>query len=475
MEYTNFNLGKAILLPQRLAIVGQGNTDSVYAEDEKYVVTNANAVGAKYGYGSPLHLACRQLLPENGDGLKGIPITIYPLVDDDNGVAAAGNIGATGTATESISCKIKIGGVQTGNIVILTDDAAATALGKIKTAISAVLHMPINPGTVGAGLLPLTAKWAGLSGNDISIDISELVCDGLTFTSTAMSGGLANPDVDDALLLVNDVWETFILNCLNYDDTDTLDLFQTFGEGRWLADVKRPCLVASGCTDDFTTRTAITNARKDDRINFLVVSVDSAELPFVVAARGLAKDIVQTANDDPAMNYLGSMTGIEAGADLDQEDNTTKDLSVKSGSSTNAKVSDIAVLQDIITMYHPDAEGNYPSYRYVCDIVKLMNILFNVDIVQEAIKGRPMLPDADPVPTRSTSAIQPKNVVTTFKNLADSLSSMALISDVAYTKENISVTISSTNPKRLDTIFPVIVSGNVEVNDTTVKWGFYLA
>jgi phage tail sheath gpL-like len=473
VEYTNFNLGKAVLLPQRIAIIGQGNSDVIYAED-KYLVTNAAAVGARYGYGSPLHLACRQLFPENGDGIKGIPVTIYPLVDDDSGVVSTGAIGATGIATETVSFKLKIGGIQSSAITILKNDTAAQALAKIKIGITSVLNMPVNAGTVGGGSLPLTSKWQGASANDISIDITELVVAGLTFTSTAMTGGAANPDVDDALLLVNDVWETFILNCMNYDDTDTLDKFQLFGEGRWLADVKRPCLVASGCTDDFATRTAVTDARKDDRINFLIVSVDSLELPFVIAARGLAKDIVQTANDDPAMNYLGSLTGLEAGADLDQEDNTTRDLAVKLGSSTNVKISDVAALWDVVTMYHPVAEGLFPAYRYVCDIVKLMNVVYNMDIIQESIKGRPMLPDSDPLPVRSKSAFQPKNVVTTCKNLADSLSSLAIISDVAYTKDNIQVTIDSQNPKRLNTIFPIKISGNCEVNDTTIKWGTYL-
>jgi len=472
VEFVNFNLGKATLLPQRLAVIGQGNTLSTYSED-KYTVTSAAAVGAIYGYGSPLHLACRQLFPDNGDGIGGIPVTIYPLVDDDAGVTAAGSIDATGTATETASFKIKVGGIQTGNITIETDDTAATALGKIKTAINAVLAIPVIAGTVGGGVLPLTAKWAGESGNDISIDISEIDVAGLVFSSVAFTGGLANPDVEDALILIGDVWETFILNCMNYDDTDTLDTFQTWVEGRWLAEVKRPCIVTSGCCADYETRTAITDARKDDKTNPLAVSVDSPELPFVVAARWLAK-VIPIANDDPAMNYIGELTGLEAGPDIDQEDITVRNSSLKKGSSTNKKIGSIAVINDFITMYHPDEEGDYPAYRYVCDIVKLMNIVYNVDIVQEAFKGRPMLPDADPQPVRSKTAVQPKNVKAVLKNLASSLNELAILADLAYTKANISVVISSVNPKRLETTFPVKVSGNVEVNDTVVKWGFYL-
>ena len=63
VEYRNFNAGKASMLPQRLAIVGVGNSGVVYGDEKYECEGSADAVGARYGYGSPLHLACRQLFP----------------------------------------------------------------------------------------------------------------------------------------------------------------------------------------------------------------------------------------------------------------------------------------------------------------------------------------------------------------------------------------------------------------------------
>jgi len=473
VEYENFNLGKALSLPMRIAVIGQGNSASVY-DTTPFLALSANQVGAAVGYGSPLHLACRQLFPDNGDGVNGIPVTIYPLEDDDSGVTAAGAIEAVGQATETVSFVIEIGGIPTGNIAIVSGDSAATALGKIKTALNAVAAMPIIAGTVGAGSLPITAKWAGASGNDIDINIDLAICAGLTFSKSAMATGAANPDVNDALDLIVEKWETIILNCMNYDDTTTLDAFSTWNEGRWAADVKKPCIVANGCVDDFATRTAISDARKTDRTNFLIESAGSRELPFCIAARGLAKDIAVTANDHPAMNYTGHLTGLDAGDDIDQEDGTTRNAAVLLGASTNRKVDGFAILQDIVTFYHPDSEGLYPAFRYVCDIIKLMNVVYNVDIVQEAYRARPILPDSDPVPVDEAMAIQPKNIKTTLINLAESLAKKAIIADLAFTKANISVAFDGNNPKRVNTIFPIKLSGNVEVNDTTIKFGFYL-
>ena len=56
-----------------------------------------------------------------------------------------------------------------------------------------------------------------------------------------------------------------------------------------------------------TTRTAITDERKNDYINFLIPSVGSPELPFVVAAKGLLDDIITTADSNPPQNYKGQL------------------------------------------------------------------------------------------------------------------------------------------------------------------------
>jgi phage tail sheath gpL-like len=473
VQYRNFNVGRAQFLPQRLAIIGQGNSVSSYSTD-RIQVFSAGEVGAEYGYGSPLHLAALQLFPASGDGIGGIPVIVYPLEDDVAGVTAAGSIECVGVATETVSFYVECGGLISNLITILVDDTAAVALGKIKTAINAVLAMPVIAGTVGAGSLPLTAKWAGASGNDISINIVDAVVAGLTFSSSAFAMGAGNPDVQDALDLIGATWETMILNCMNYDDTTTLDLYSDFNEARWGVLVKKPLLVASGCVDDFATRPAVTDARKLDRTNFLIQSTGSQELPFVIAARGLAKDIMPTANSNPPQNYKGFLTGLDAGDDIDQEDYAERDAAIKLGASSSIKVGSVAQLDNIVTMYHPDAEGLYPAYRYVCDVVKLQNIIYNVRLIFEADewKGAPLLDNG--TPTKNPTAKQPKNAVTALKNLAENLADDAIISDLAFTLANVTATIDAQNPKRINTSFPVKLSGNTEIISNDIYFGFYL-
>jgi phage tail sheath gpL-like len=75
--------------------------------------------------------------------------------------------------------------------------------------------------------------------NDIFIEIEGEEA-GITFVVTQLTSGAVNPDIDDALGLIGPTWETIICNCLNYDDTDTLDKLSVVGEARWNQQVKTP-------------------------------------------------------------------------------------------------------------------------------------------------------------------------------------------------------------------------------------------
>jgi phage tail sheath gpL-like len=282
-----------------------------------------------------------------------------------------------------------------------------------------------------------------------------------------------DPDVTPALEKIGQVWETFILSCFAYDDTARLDVYQTFSEGRWSELEKKPCLVAHGCVSDFAERTAVTDLRKTDYANFLIQSCGSGELPFAIAARGLVNDIITTANSNPAAGYHGLLTGLAAGPDSAQENYTTRNNAVTKGASTNIKNGSVAELNDIVTFYHPDGEET-PSRRYVCDMVKLMNVVFNVRAIMEAdeMKGAPLISDV--TPTTNPKAVQPKTIKTALVNLANSLALFAIIQEPEFTKRNMTVKISSQNPKRIDVKFPCKLSGNMEVTSTDIYFGFYL-
>jgi phage tail sheath gpL-like len=468
--YRNFSQGNAAMLNQRLTVIGVGNDDAVY-DGEKHEVFSAVSVAERYGWGSPLHLVAEQLLPAIGSAAE-FPVTMIGLQKASGAVAASGAIGATGLATANGSAIVRLGGIA-ASFAVSKGAAAADILAGMKTAINGILSMPVKTGTIDEGSLPLTAKWTGDIGNSITIDIESDI-PGVVFDITDFADGSLDPNVSPALLKTGIVWETFILNTFSYKDVSRLDTYQSFSEGRWGPLNKKPLMIAHGCTDTLEIRTAITGLREYDAANFLVVSVGSRELPFVVAAKGLINDIVTTANKNPAQNYKGRLTGLHCGADDVQENYTQLNASIKAGASNNIKTGNVAELNDIVTFYHPAAEGNYPAKRYVVDLVKLQNIIYNVRLImeQDSLKGAPLV--SDNTVTTNPAAVSPKVVKTMFYNLADSLAKAAIIQEQDFTKKNMTVKINSENPKRLDVTFPVKLSGNVEVSSTDVYFGFYL-
>lgn len=471
VQYKNFNSGAAAMLPQRLVVIGVGNTGVTYDATKFEATGTAEEIGERYGYGSPLHLVARQLFPMTGKGAT-FPVTFIPLAETAGSTAASGEIGCTGTASAAGSGVVKIGGI-TADFTVANGADSAVVLATVKEAIARVIDMPVTAGTVADGKLPVTSKAKGTVGNLIKVAVVANI-PGLTFSTKNLTGGASDPDVDEALTKVAEVWETAVLNTFPYNDNSRLEKFMIWGKGRWDDLTKKPVLCYHGCTDDYRTRTAVTDARPTDWINALIVSVGSPELPYCIAAKAMVNDILTTADSNPALGYKGLLEGLESGIDQVQEDYLVRNNSVNKGSSTNIKNGSVAELNDIVTMYHPASEGKFPSRRYVVDLIKLMNVVYNVRLIMEADdkKGAPIVGDNEI--TSNRAAIQPKTIKSEFVALAYSLTDRAIIRDTEFTVKNIEVAEDKENPKRINVTFPVKVSGNLEVASTDIVYGFYL-
>ena len=462
-------------LPQRIAVVGQGNTDAVYSADKRQV-TSAFEVGGIYGFGSPLYLAIEKLLPANGDGVGSIPVTVYPLVDDVSGVAALGDIIPSGAQLEIAAYRISINNILSAPFVITPGDLVADIVTAMTTAVNSVLGMPVVA-TDNTTEIILTAKWKGESSNDLKIAVIGSTTAGTVFGITQPKDGAANPDVQSALDKMGSIWETLVLNCLNKTDTVALDRYKDFGEGRWQPIVKKPLIVFSGDVNlTVAAAVAIPEARKTDRVNAQLVSPGSLDLPFVVAARQLAR-IAVVAKDNPPTGYSGLVAdGLTPAADEDEWDYTERDEAIKKGSSTITVENGQVVCGDIVTFYHPDGDPE-PAYRYVVNIVKLQNITYNMNLIFTAPEWRasPLVPSliADNNPTVNPNARSPASARAEIAGLLDFLGSWAFISDPADSKKKTVAQIDEFNPNRLDIKLFIKLSGNTRIIAIIENFSFF--
>ncbi len=469
-QFKDLRKGNVLFLGQRIVLLGQGNTASTYSLD-KLQITSALEAANIYGFGSPVHLAARQLLPINGDGIKTIPLTVLPLEDDGSGVESTGDITPSGAPTVAASYIVRVNNIDSEAFVIAVGDVLADVTSAMTAAINAVLEMPIIA-VDGATQVDFTSKWKGTSANDIIVEVVGSTTAGNVFTITQPVGGLVNPDIDSALAQIGNVWETMLLNCLDIVDTTTLDKLSTFGEGRWGPLVRKPLVAFTGNTaTTVTNATAVSDARKTDRVNSQLVAPASNDFPFVVAARQLAR-IALVANENPAVDY-GSRkaSGLVPGPDGSQWDYATRDSAVKKGSSTIEVKDSVVNVSDVITFYHPDGDP-IPPWRYVVDVVRLQTVLFNLDLIFATTEwdGAPLISDLDV--TTNPAAKQPRMAVAEIAAMLDSLGNNAIISNVAEAKENIIAVISAQNPKRLDISMTIQLSGNANIISINNNFGF---
>lgn len=470
VNFKNLRSGTTVL-PQRVGVIGQGNSLATYST-AKFTATSAVDVGNAVGFGSPLHLAAQQLFPSNGNGLGTIPATFYPLVDDGAGVASTGDITPAGAQTVQASYIVVVNEIESATFVISVGDTIADITAAMTVAINAQVDMPVIA-VDGTTTVDLTSKWEGTSANDIIVRVDGSLTAGTTFAFNQLAGGLVNPDVQVALDQVGDVWETIFVNCMDIADTATLDKYVTFNEGRWGALVNMPGVYCSG-NNEATPATAITitDARKADRTNVQLVGVGSQNLPFVVAARQVVF-IAVVADSNPPQDYNSqAVTGIVPGTDGEQWDYAERDLVLKGGSSGVTKRDGVMVMKDTVTMYHPDGDPT-PAFNYVNNLMKLFTIIFNTNLIFDVPEwdGAPLIPDGQA--TTNPTAKKPSMAKAEIARLIDGLALAAIISDPDTAKNTILAGINDTNPRRLDIAYTVQISGNTSIISIDLNFGFF--
>ncbi len=474
-KYRDLRSGAALFLPQHIAIIGQGNTGVTYPL-EPWDATSAQAAGARYGYGSPIHLAVRELFPLEGGGVAPVRVTVLPLVDDGAGVAASGSILPSGAAPGIATYWVRCAGILSAPFTTAAGDNVAAIVAKMVAAIDAVLEMPVDA-VNGTTDVDLNAKWKGATGNELTVEVLDATgkapTSGLTFTITQPASGAADPSVAPALAMIGTDWVTMVINTLGPTNTTALGLIAAKGEARWDQLVRRPFVSFAGSPEAVVgTATTVPAARPTDRVNVQLASPGSVQLPVQIAAAQV-REIAKLANNNPPTDYGGlAVRTLLPGADNLQWDYAARDLAVKAGASTVEVRDGIVRLSDIVTMYHPTGEVP-PAYRHVCDIVKLQQVIYNFDLEfsKPEWNGAPLIPDGQA--TVNPNARTPSDAKAKACSILDGLAAQAIISNPEAAKKATNANINSGNGKRLDLTTVVQLAGNSNIISIDLNFGFF--
>ncbi|AWN43166.1 phage tail sheath C-terminal domain-containing protein [Methylobacterium durans] len=220
-------------------LVGYKIAAGTAVADVPIAVGNVQAAKTFFGDGSPLARAFEKYFTVD----QGTPIVCLPITPPAAGVAATGTLTLAASSVVAGTLALYVAG-QKVSVSIATADTAAQVATKVAAAITAATSLPLTA-TASTNTVALTAKWKGLTGNEIRIEDSilgvnggEVLPAGLTITYPAnnvLSGGTGVPDWTAGIANLGD--EPYEWVSMPFTDTGSLsawDLEYGFTDsGRW--------------------------------------------------------------------------------------------------------------------------------------------------------------------------------------------------------------------------------------------------
>lgn len=343
----------------RRLIVAQVNDNIAPSEVGKLVLVSSVALAKSIG-GQGSMLASMYETFRKADPIG--EIWCLPLHNTE-GAIAKGVLTLTGTATQAGMLNLYVGGVRVQATVVngATAAQAATALAQ---KINATADLPASA-AAAEGVVTLTAKWTGDSGNDISLQFNRLgksngeeTPAGLTSAITAMTGGAGVPDQIAAVAALGD--EPFEFIALPWSDLATLNTWQAVMDdstGRWSWAKQLFGHVYSAKRGTVGMLVAAGQARNDQHMTIQALEPGVPQPFWVQAAALAARTAVFISADASRPTQSGSLPGVDPAPASERFTLTERQSLLNYGIATAYYEGGYVRIQRSITTYQKNAYG----------------------------------------------------------------------------------------------------------------------
>lgn len=460
-------------MPRRLLLVGHKLAAGSQALNVIVTVsTEADAV-QRFGEGSML-VAMWRAAKANAD--FGLPIDCIAIATGGSAVAATSTLvlnnsaGSTAGLLQAGEVMIYIGGVRVA-VGVTTTDTQATVATKLINAINATPSLPVTAAaTANTFEVRLTAKTAGLVGNDIDLRngyyFDDRMPSGLTITTPAMASGAVSPDVTPLVTAMAGYRATEIV--CPFTDSSNLAILEAELATRWEAANMQDGQVVNAVRGTEAALTTFFNARNSPHIHTIATTKDATS-PWETAA--MAGAVIESmAMTDPAVPHTGAVLkgyrGPSAGNHwtVDQANNM-----LTMGGSPLAVAADYSgSLLRMVTNYASTASGAADrSMAEVCWI-KTMSYYrwLHVTEFQTKYSGFKIAQYIDdPLPGQAIMTVQLAEEI--MLGLYQQLMNVGLVQNLDYYRATLTIEIDGPNGKLRIRDEPVIVTQHYQTEITT--------
>lgn len=407
-------------LPQKIALFGQYNSGKTPTNYTPRLLASPDEAAVLYGPGSMLHLMAIKAFA----GSRAVPVYAVPIPDATSGqVKADGTILVAGPATSRGTISLFIAG-QKVTVSVTSGDSAATVAAAIKAAIDAAVYLPVVA-TINTATVTLTAKWAGESGNGITIkqdlDIGDanLEPTGITLTITQLADGATDPAVTSAFDALGAEFFTEI--AFPYSSSAALTALDTAWTDRLAPEIKKPFVAFLGDTDaraDYLVTVAARNSPGETYVN--VEGSPALPCEIAAAAAGIAAASAESA---PSRPWKGlTLPGIRAGTLPAWTWGQHNDAQRAGGGTTDPNPDGSVKIKDLVTSYKTNAVGAADdSFRYPETIANIQAKIFSLDTLFSGPPFDRAVVVDDSANTAVSFAVSPKRCVAFLRQVIDQL------------------------------------------------------
>jgi phage tail sheath gpL-like len=362
----SYNQAGAFAWPARALLIGNMLSGGTAVAGTAYPIYRKPDATTLFGAGSQLEAMAWAWL--DGNAGAGIPLDAIGLADAGGAAKAAGTFTVAGSGWQAATPAIQVGAARY-QVGVLSADTPTTVAAAFVAAIQADPQCPCTVANA-AGVLTVTAKNAGIFGNDINISVSPSFGDvlpaGMTIATSAatLAGGATNPSVAGPIAAISGNWYTSIVS--GYQDATNLALIGAELNRRQNAMIKQDALGFAALTGTLSQQLAKAAAVDCPFLCVPGITVPQSA-PWQIAAclQGVA-DRELTA--DPSRQLRGMvLPGILGSRPLDRRIPSEEQQMLVGGVATlRTNRQNAVTVEKLVSCYTTNASGTLdPAYHEI--------------------------------------------------------------------------------------------------------------